>query len=124
MVVIPSINNSAPSPIPNPNQASGAFSAFRPPEAKSRQSKLYILLGALFVLAAAAGLYFFGDFEILKPSTIPSVRELNTIEIQVSRLSGFNFDVINLDIYKALKLHGDIPVKVEVLGRTNPFVPF
>lgn len=124
MITVPSINNPAQTnPVPSP---SGVFSAFRPPEVKSRQTGLYVLLGALFVLAAAAGLYFFVDFGpiTLQSSPIPPARELNTTEIQVSRLSGFNFDIINLDIYKALKLHGDIPVKVEALGRTNPFAPF
>lgn len=134
MVTIPSINNPAQTnPTSNPNQtvsaegrSAGTFSAFRPPEAKSRQTGLYVLLGALFVLAAAVGLYFFVDFGsiTLQSSPIPPTRELNTTEIRVSRLSGFNFDVINLDIYKALKLHGDIPIKVEALGRTNPFAPF
>ncbi len=112
---------------PTPPPTSGTFGAFKPPEVKRRQARLYILLGVLLVLAVAVGLYLsvnFGLVTLQTPPPIPPAQELNITEIRVSRLSGFNFDVINLDIYKALKLHGAIPIKVEALGRANPFAPF
>ena len=112
---------------PNPAQASGAFGTFQPPETKKRQMRLYILLGALFVIIAAAGYYFlttYGFTTLQVSSDIPPVQELNAVELKVIRLSSFNFDVVDSVPYKALKLYGDIPIKVEALGRVNPLAPF
>lgn len=89
--------------------------------------RLYILLGASFIILAAAGYYLittYGSITLRVPPVIPPVQELNAVELKVIQLPGFNFDVVDSAPYKALKLYGAIPIKVEALGRVNPFAPF
>ena len=127
MVITPS-DNPIMSSKQNPNPITGGtFGAFRPPEAKKRQTRLYILLGIFLALAAATVYYLFfmaGITSFQVTSNVSLAQELNTTELKVSRLPSFNFDLTDSVLYKSLKLHGVIPIKIEALGRVNPFAPF
>ena len=85
---------------------------------RKRQKKLLIILGAI-VLVAAVILYwgFFSEPKVtVSPEEAGPAVKIPGIKLDLS--------VLENSWLKEAKSYGDLPVKAEVTGRTNPFIPY
>lgn len=109
-----------------PTPPSGTFGTFRPQVPRKKSALPYLaILAAVLVLAASY--YFFVyqeiNFSFVTP-VIPAATPLNPVEVKVSQLSRFSFDVFDGSFYKSLKSYGALPIVADSLGRVNPFIPY
>ncbi|MDP2638856.1 MAG: hypothetical protein Q8P06_01660 [Candidatus Azambacteria bacterium] len=110
-----------------PTPPSGTFGSYKFAPAPKRSSLSYILVIGVSVLILAAGFYFFfyqGIGLSLETPVLPSPPALSPLDIQISQMPKFSFDVIDSSFYKSLKIYGALPIIVDSLGRTNPFIPY
>ena len=101
-------------------------------EQRKRQ-KILLLVGLGIILVTALIVYF--GF-LAKKSTPPGDLVPGTASTAVPKSSGateqklkkinLDFEFLNEKIIPFLKIHGDIPVKVnqDKVGRNNPFIPY
>lgn len=104
----------------------GTFGAFKPP-ASSKKSYLPYLVVLFAILVLGAGAYFFfykGVGLSLEAPVFSPAPPLKPLELKVSGLSKFSFDVLDGDLYKSLKVYGQLPIVADSLGRVNPFIPY
>lgn len=109
-----------------PTTPSGTFGAFKP-QVSRRKPTLPYLVAFAAILILAAGYYFFiyqGIGVSFVTPVVPAATPLTPIEVKVSQLSGFSFDVFDGSFYKSLKSYGALPVVADSLGRVNSFVPY
>ncbi len=111
-----------------PTPPSGTFGSYK--VGASRQKKMpsfYLVVVVAIILILVAGYYFFFyqgiDLSLNAPVLSPAP-PLTSLEVKVSQLSEFPFDVVDGSFYKSLKIYGALPIIVDSLGRTNPFVPY
>ena len=87
----------------------------------------YLIIIGLAILILAAGYYFFfyqGIGLSLKVSVLSPAPPLTALETKVSQLPNFSFGVLDSSFYKSLKIYGALPITADLLGRTNPFIPY
>lgn len=110
-----------------PTPPSGTFGSYKAalrPQ-KSLVPSLIIILAALLILAAGYYFLFYQGIGLsLDIPTLLPAPPLTSLEVKVSQLPSFSFSVIDSPFYKSLKIYGALPVVVDSLGRTNPFVPY
>lgn len=104
----------------------GTFGSFKPP-VSSKKSYLPYLVGLFAILVLGTGIYFFffkGVSLSLEAPVFSPAPALKPLELKVSGLSKFSFDVLGGDFYKSLKIYGQLPIAADSLGRVNPFIPY
>jgi len=111
-----------------PTPPSGTFGSYK--VGASRQKKIpssYLITAGAIILILAAGYYFFFyqgiDLSLNAPVLSPAP-PLTSLEVKVSQMSEFSFDVVDSSFYKSLRIYGVLPIIVDSLGRTNPFIPY
>jgi hypothetical protein len=106
--------------------SSGTFGAFRPQLPRKKSFVPYIIV-IIIILVAGVGYYFFfyqGIGLSLGVEPLPPIPQLTTLDMKVSQLPSFSFDLFDSPFYKSLKSYGSLPVVADLLGRTNPFIPY
>jgi|SRR3989344_2447174 len=109
-----------------PTPPSGTFGAFKPQTSKEKSYLTYLVITAMIIILGSVYYFFFyrGVNLSLQRQVLEAPPPLNDLEIKVSKLERFSFDVIDSPFYKSLKSYGAIPVVADSLGRLNPFVPY
>jgi len=111
-----------------PTPSSGTFDSYKVVGARPKKPfSPYLIIIAAAILVLAAGYYFFfyqGIGLSLKASTLQPAPPLTSLEVKVSQLPSFSFNIIDSPFYKSLKIYGALPVVADSLGRTNPFIPY
>lgn len=105
---------------------SGTFGAFKPQIPKEKSYLPYAVV-IIFIIILAAGYYFFVYQNVglsLKAPILEVAPPLTDLEVKIIALQNFSFDIIDGDFYKLLRNYGALPVAVDSLGRTNPFIPY
>lgn len=102
------------------------FGAFK---STSQQKKSFLprFILIITILILMSGYYLFVYKEIsfsFTNSIIQLAPSLTSDEIKVIKLSRFQFNVFDSPLYKSLKNYGTFPIKVDSLGRINPFIPY
>lgn len=98
-----------------------------------KKQKILIIVLVVIILLIAAILYFglFGGVSIPAPTISPRTLLPSPAEIQPAISIEKQIELIKLDsrvldssLFKSFKVYGEIPIKIENVGRDNPFVPF
>lgn len=108
------------------NHSLETFGNFKAQVPKEKSYFLY-LFAAVAIVILAAGYYVFftqGVNLSLKSPVLETAMPLTDLDLKVSKLPNFSFDVTQSDFYKSLKVYGAVPVVADSLGRTNPFIPY
>ena len=102
----------------------GTFGSFKPKA--PQKSYMPYLIGLAIVLILGAGYYFifYQEINLFAAPIVSPAPPLTPLEIKVSQLPGFSFEVFDSDFYKSLKVYGAVPVVADSLGRSNPFIPY
>lgn len=110
-----------------PTPPSSGFGSYKAPGRQKKSFPLYLVVVVFLVLILAAGYYFFfhkGISFFSETSAITPALPLTSLEVKVSQLQNFSFGVLDSPFYKSLKMYGALPITADLLGRTNPFVPY
>ncbi len=110
-----------------PTPPSGTFGSYKIATRPKKSLSPYLIIIGAAVLILAAGFYFFyyqGISLSLETPALAPAAPLTSLEVKVSKLPSFSFDVIDSPFYKSLKIYGFLPIVADSLGRTNPFVPY
>ena len=110
-----------------PTPPSGTFGSYKVASRPQKSLMPSLIIIGVAILILAAGYYFFfyqGISLSLGAPVLPSAPPLTSLEIKVSQLPSFSFNIIDSPFYKSLKIYGALPVVADSLGRTNPFVPY
>lgn len=110
-----------------PTPPSGTFGSYKIAPRPKKPLLPYLIVTLAAVLILAAGYYFFfyqGIGLSLEAPTLLPAPPLTSLEVKVSRLPSFSFSVIDSPFYKSLKIYGALPIAIDSLGRTNPFIPY
>lgn len=102
---------------------------------KERQKKLLLVLGAAVILIVIV-LYFgflrgddtsniIDSFGNLIPSgSVSSSEFINEADIKFISAINLDLEFLKSGDFVSLDINGDIPIKPQTAGRTNPFVPY
>jgi len=110
-----------------PTPPSGTFGSYKTTIKRKKSVPPYIIIVILVMLLLAAGYYFFfyqGVSLSLSSQTLSPAPPLTALEVRVSQLPNFSFDVLDSSFYKSLRIYGNLPVTADSLGRINPFIPY
>ena len=110
-----------------PTPPSGTFGSYKAAPQPKKSFSPYLIIIGVAILILAAGYYFFfyqGIGLSSEASALSPASALTPLEIKVSQLPSFSFNVIDSSFYKSLKICGVLPVVADSLGRTNPFIPY
>lgn len=110
-----------------PTPPSGTFGSYKVAPRPKKPLSPYLIIIGVVILILAAGYYFFfyqGISLFLEAPALLPAPPLTSLEVKVSQLPSFSFGVIDSSFYKSLKIYGTLPIVVDSLGRTNPFIPY
>ena len=110
-----------------PTPPSGSFGSYKAATRPKKSFLPYLIIIGAAVLILAAGYYFFfyqGVSLSLQAQALSPAPPLTVLEVRVSQLPNFSFDVLDSSFYKSLKIYGALPIAADFLGRANPFVPY
>lgn len=109
-----------------PIPPSGTFGAFKPQVPEKKSFSPYIIFLVLILVLGAAYYYFvyIGINFSIESQNPPLAPALTDLENKIVSMPDFNFSVFDSSFYKSLKMYGAIPIVVDSLGRTNPFIPY
>lgn len=105
-----------------PSSPPSTFGGFRP-QTPQKPSSAPILTVVVLALALGAGYYFF-VYKSADLSSLPTVVPLTAIDQKISNMSRLSFDLLDSPAYKSLRDFGILPITVDSLGRSNPFIPY
>ncbi len=110
-----------------PTPPSGTFGSYKATPRPKKPLSPYLIIIGVAILILAAGYYFFfyqGISLSLEAPVLLPAPPLTSLEVKVSQLPSFSFNIIDSPFYKSLKVYGALPIVVDSLGRTNPFIPY
>lgn len=102
------------------------FGALKPSTLPEKSFWPYIVVLATILILGAAGYFFFYKgvgISLTAPDLTPAP-PLTVLESRIIMLPAFSFEFFDGDFYKSLKVYGTLPIVVDSLGRSNPFVPY
>lgn len=101
-------------------------------EQKKRQ-KILLFVGLGIILAIVLVLYFgfwkttpVPESQISPGTGVDTVPKTSTATEEKLQKINLDFDFLNEKIIPFLKIHGNVPVKIDKneVGRSNPFIPY
>jgi len=110
-----------------PTPPLGTFGSYKVAPRPKKPFSSYLIIVGVVILILAAGYYFFfyqGISLSLEAPVLLPAPPLTSLEVKVSQLPSFSFSIIDSPFYKSLKIYGALPIVVDSLGRTNPFIPY
>lgn len=102
------------------------FGALKPPTLPEKSYLPYFITLIIILILGAAGYFIFYKgvgISLTAPDLTPAPA-LTALESRIAALPAFSFEFFDSDFYKSLKVYGALPIVVDSLGRTNPFVPY
>jgi len=109
-----------------PTPPSGTFGSYKIASRPKKSLYLYLIIGAILLILAASYYFFFhkGIGLSLETTVLSPAPPLTSLDIKISQLPDFSFSIIDSSFYKSLRVYGALPIIVDSLGRTNPFIPY
>ena len=108
----------------SPTPPFGTFGPFKPKALKKSYAPYLIGLAVVLILGAGYYFIFYQGINLFAATAFPPAPPLSPLEVKVSKLPAFSFEVFDSPFYKSLKVYGSVPVVADSLGRDNPFIPY